>query len=121
MLGVFGLSPIATLTGEQTCSFARVLHRPCPGCGMTRATWMLLHGDVSGSLHMHPLAVPAILAYALVALAATRTTLLTGVPWELWRTRFGRAAAIGALSLFAAMVVLWLLRMGGLFGGPVPV
>lgn len=32
----------------------------CPGCGATRATWLLLHGDVIGVLQHNVLFLPAV-------------------------------------------------------------
>jgi len=40
---------------RATCTFAKLLHRPCP-LRMTRAIELLLLGDWRASLHMHPLA-----------------------------------------------------------------
>ena len=35
------------------CVWRYFLHIPCPGCGMTRASIMLLKGDFSGALKSH--------------------------------------------------------------------
>jgi hypothetical protein len=32
---------------------------PCPGCGSQRAFWLLIEGDIVGSLQMYPALVPA--------------------------------------------------------------
>lgn len=37
------------------CPFRRTTGIPCPSCGMTRAIGWLLRGEVSRSLHYHPL------------------------------------------------------------------
>jgi hypothetical protein len=39
-----------------TCPFKLITHLRCPLCGMTRATFHLLHGDLAGALAVHPLA-----------------------------------------------------------------
>ncbi|HTO99089.1 MAG TPA: DUF2752 domain-containing protein, partial [Myxococcales bacterium] len=46
-----------SLTPLQLCLSAALLHVPCPGCGMTRATIALLSGNWSGALALHPLSV----------------------------------------------------------------
>ncbi|MEI9936792.1 MAG: DUF2752 domain-containing protein [Pseudomonadota bacterium] len=37
------------------CPLASVLGVPCPGCGLTRATLALAHGDLKHALELHPL------------------------------------------------------------------
>jgi len=60
--------PLAWLTaGPSFCPFKVMTGLPCPGCGLTRATVALLHGDLSTSLHFHPLAGPMVLAMLAVA------------------------------------------------------
>ena len=58
---VWGLSAMPFFLGISSCPTARLLHTPCPGCGMSRALSMVAHGDVGASLVMHPLAVPTLL------------------------------------------------------------
>ncbi len=36
--------------GPSLCIFKIVFGHPCPGCGMTRAFWALLHGDVVSAI-----------------------------------------------------------------------
>ena len=40
------------------CTFHQLTGLNCPGCGMTRASCLLAHGDILASLRMHPLALP---------------------------------------------------------------
>nr|WP_319399683.1 DUF2752 domain-containing protein [uncultured Carboxylicivirga sp.] len=42
---------------ESICLFKKVSSIPCPGCGMGRSTWMLIHGHLSQSLFYHPLGI----------------------------------------------------------------
>lgn len=58
------------------CPFQLLLGLDCPGCGMTRATHALLHGDVVTALDHNALSVAA----WLVALAA----------WSAWAVRAWR-------------------------------
>jgi Protein of unknown function (DUF2752) len=113
-----GLTPAAL--GLQQCSFARLFHRPCPGCGMTRAVRLLLAGDWRASLHMHPLAIPMLVAGGAFALSTVWTTFLYGMPL-VHRSRLARASIAALVVVYVAAIALWIMRWAGLFGGPVPV
>ncbi len=117
----WGLGGLAVLFGFVRCPLARWVHNPCPGCGMQRAVLLFLHGDFAGSVAMNALAVPV--ALAVLALASTNVALaLTrGTPASRLVAHFGRIA-FGAFIVFEVLaVILWALRFGGLFGGPVSI
>ena len=42
------------------CPFHELLHWYCPGCGSTRATYCLLHGDLTGVLRYNPIYLPTL-------------------------------------------------------------
>lgn len=107
--------------GWQGCAIATLLHRPCPGCGMTRALRLLVSGDVAASLRMHPLAVPVLLAGGLFMASTVWSTLVLGSPIHIHRTRFGRSTIVALVIVYAAALALWVARWFGFFGGPVPV
>jgi hypothetical protein len=107
--------------GWQRCLLASWFHVPCPGCGMTRALALLAAGRFGESVRMNALALPALVIGSAFALATVVTTARVGTPFEVHRTRSGRAALVGALLVYAAALVLWGLRWFGWFGGPVPV
>lgn len=44
-----------TDAGSALCPSRRLLHLPCPGCGMTRAFLLLAKGEGREALHLHPL------------------------------------------------------------------
>ncbi len=76
----------------------------CPGCGLTRAAYKLVHGDLVGSLGTN-----LVLPVAVV--------LLTSLLWDWWRASRGSArrllAAVpvgGWISLVGAFVVFGVLR-----------
>jgi hypothetical protein len=121
VLALWVMAATPVVLGAQKCAFARLLHRPCPGCGMTRAFRLLHAGDVAGSLHMHPLALPVALVGVLVALSTIGTTLQAGSPVEFYRRPLGRVSLALAVVVYAAAIVVWGLRWFGFFGGPVPV
>ncbi|HSC88849.1 MAG TPA: DUF2752 domain-containing protein [Polyangiaceae bacterium] len=99
------------------CPFAWLFARPCPGCGLTRATWDLLHGDLSGAHAHHPLIllVLACLGWLAFDLALGR---IWAVPALATRARLRGPLLAG---LCAALVVVWLLRFAGAWGGPVAI
>ncbi len=113
--------PLTVLGVKQPCSVAAVLHRPCPGCGLTRATMMMLHGDVRESLAMHPLAIPMIACWLAIAIATIASTWRDGVPWKFFEHRFGKFAVTATALAYVALIALWALREAGMFGGRVPI
>ena len=90
---------------RAVCIYRLTLGLPCPGCGLTRATVHLLHGDLATSLRLHPFGV-------LLALEAAVLWTITGV-------RVHRGLSIGmprgverwALGHVVAMLALWVGRV----------
>jgi hypothetical protein len=78
-------------------------------------------GDVVASLHMHPLAVPVMLASAAFAASMVWVTYVRATPLRMWESRACRASVYALGGVYAASIVFWGLRAAGLFGGPVPV
>jgi hypothetical protein len=56
-----------TQLGLPPCPSVALFHRPCPGCGLTTSWTLLLHGDLPGSLHAHPLGPLLYLGFTLGA------------------------------------------------------
>ena len=54
--------------GYYRCPFKKLFGVPCPTCGMTRAFWCLLEGNVKGAFYYHPLWPVAIIAAILMIL-----------------------------------------------------
>ena len=85
--GVFAPCPFRALTGWW-----------CPGCGLTRATHHLLHGDVLGALRYNAL-VPFVLTLIAVlwidwyVRSAGQRPILRRIPG--WATAAGIIAAVG--------------------------
>lgn len=97
----------------SVCPVAALLGIPCPGCGLLRATLALAQGNVAQALRFHPLVfvvVPS--AFGAVVHVTSGRPVSRGVEWTL---------ATIATVLVALLVVVWVARFHGAFGGPVPV
>lgn len=106
--------------GIPMCPFAIITRHPCPGCGLTRATFALAHGHIREALHLHPLClvisplVIGLITYnALVYLRDGRVAAAESSKAR-WVTALG-------VALAALTVGVWIARFFGAFGGPVPV
>jgi len=85
------------------CLFHEVSGLPCPGCGMTRALAALLQGDLARSFALHPLALPVLAGWLLLAFAGLMPTarrLRLADALAVWDRRL----ALSALSLAAFLV-----------------
>jgi Protein of unknown function (DUF2752) len=106
------------------CPTAALLGIPCPGCGLTRATLALCHGDLRGALRLHPLVllispifIWAVTSAALGFVRGPRPNPKPNLnPWLA-----SRLATVLAFSLLSATLGVWGARFLGYFGGPVPV
>ena len=121
VVGVAGLATGALLPpdwvmhGPQLCIFKLMSGMPCPGCGLTRAIVLAMHGDLSGSLYFHPLGMLFVLGALLLAAVDGY------VWWRSWqpgRTPRSPSWLLDRISqtpapwvLIGAMVVLWVVRL----------
>jgi hypothetical protein len=119
--GIWAVALLPAALGWQRCTFATLVHRPCPGCGMTRAMHLLLAGHVESSLRMHPFALPVLGVWLLFMASTVYATWTADTPLAFYKGRFGRSALAAMVVVYAATLALWILRWFGLFGGPVPV
>ena len=123
MAAAFGGFAFAfVLTDTPFCPLALFAGIPCPGCGLTRATLALLHGDVHTALRFHPLVPVLTPLFGAALLRATydyvRGPGHTARPSAWWT---GRTMTWGASILLVLVLGVWLSRFAGWFGGPVPV
>ena len=108
-LMIAAFAGLAARVPYPTCPTRVVLGIPCPGCGLTRAGLAVAHLDFASAQHMQPLAVPLVVVTALMVLTAFVAR--DGI----WK----RAASIVLVSFGVALLVVWVLRFAGFFGGPV--
>ncbi|HEX2735910.1 MAG TPA: DUF2752 domain-containing protein [Polyangiaceae bacterium] len=105
------------------CPFAAVTGLPCPGCGLTRATLALVHGDLTAALRLHPLSPIIAPLGAFLGLEAVWSYLQQKPPtWSaalLRRLRIRADWLWGALAL--VLIGVWGIRFTGALGGPVSV
>ncbi|MGD0528486.1 MAG: DUF2752 domain-containing protein, partial [Polyangiaceae bacterium] len=105
---VWAIAILPVATGWQRCAVAALLHRPCPGCGMTRAILLLAGGHVDASLRMHALAVPVALMGVFFIASTIWTTLTVGTPLSLYKGRLGRLTVAGLTIVYGAAFALWI-------------
>lgn len=118
VVGGLGLLVVSgLLDGVWACPVKRLTGYPCPGCGMTRAVRLVLHGDFAGATRMHPLVWGVLVLLVAFSLSELRGYLVERA-WGTTMDRRGARVVFGA-SL-AALVAVWASRFFGAFGGPVP-
>jgi Protein of unknown function (DUF2752) len=99
------------------CPVYTILHVPCPSCGLTRAVRLVAHGDFAAATRMHPLWF-VVLPFLTAVVATELFGYLRGEAWGgAGRVRAIRAAGYGTVAL---LVVVWIARFLGAFGGPCP-
>jgi hypothetical protein len=123
MAACAGAFVLAVHSDFPLCPLAGSFGVPCPGCGLTRATLALLHGDVRRALHLHPLVL--LLAPLVISVAAAAAWNLLRLPRPSSRRHVqfanGRTMTLLATVLLVLTIGVWLARFAGFFGGPVPV
>jgi uncharacterized protein DUF2752 len=103
------LSLFASGVPGWPCPFFHVVGIPCMGCGLTRATYFLLHGDLRSSLTYHAFAPIFVLGLTLVGSAGllperARQPLIDKLIILEQRTGV-------VLILLAALILYWLARL----------
>lgn len=106
-------------SGLFVCPLALVAHQPCPACGLTRASLAVLSLDFRRAASLHPLVFVVLPLLGAWAVSAAHAYVTTGR--ALPSPRAGRAFGYAFPLLFALLLVVWVARFFGHFGGPVPV
>jgi hypothetical protein len=104
LLGLFAMGIPA-----WPCPFFHALGIPCPGCGLTRATFLLLHGNVRASLTYHAFAPVFLLGFSLIGAAGllpekSRLSFIEKL------VVFERRTGI-VFILLAGLILYWLARL----------
>lgn len=89
--------------GYDVCFSRRVLHIYCAGCGATRATRALLHGDVAGAFRLNALYVllVPVLLYAWFVAGQYVFRVKKPLPLFGWR---------GVMAILSVMILFTILR-----------
>jgi hypothetical protein len=106
---VLAIAALLALIPYPTCIVRLAVGQPCPACGLTRAGLSLLKLDFAAATHWHPLAVPLTLVAAASVVAALA---LNDAAWKVF-VKY----ALGGSGV--ALILVWVARFLGLFGGPV--
>lgn len=120
MLAFGAASAAILLLSIPVCPTALILHIPCPGCGLSRATLAALRGDFASAFKLHPavfVVVPMITLFMLGQVAVYVNPEWTRLE-KLLRARWLESTMILVMLL---VIALWIARFFGAFGGPVPV
>ncbi len=111
LLGGAVLLPIAPLefSNLPTCVFKSATGLPCALCGGTRATYAVLHGDLSRALYLNMAALPTVIALVAAALVLAYEALRgrVAVDWNALLSRFRSLFPI----IVALFCVYWLLHL----------
>jgi hypothetical protein len=91
------------------CPFFRLTGIPCPGCGLSRATMLLLKGNLSGSLRFHAFA--PVFLFAIVALILSIL-----LPKSILQPAIARAELIErktglTVLILGSLILYWLARL----------
>jgi hypothetical protein len=91
------------------CPVFRLTGIPCPGCGLSRATMLLLKGELSGSLRFHAFA--PVFLFAIVALI-----LSVVLPKSILQPAIARAELIErntglTVLILGGLILYWLARL----------
>lgn len=87
------------------CVFRKATGLDCPGCGMTRATYAMLHGRIGEAFAFNPVGM-ILLPLAMIALGIEVLGWVRGKPLPI-RLNPGRW---GATFLCAVLIVWWVMR-----------
>lgn len=99
------------------CPMRVLLHVPCPSCGLTRAARLALGGHFAAATHLHPLWFLVLPYVGTLGVLQLAHYLAKG---ELARIDHRIVHRLG-YALLALLVVVWVARFLGAFGGPCPV
>ncbi len=95
---LYSLCPVVAFTGF-----------PCPGCGLTRAGFMLLRLDFAGAFQIHPFIYPIV--FYIVLFSYNR---------YIKKRRMGDVLKLLLITIMALIIVFYIWRMVNYFPGDPP-
>ncbi|CAN5679863.1 hypothetical protein BH09MYX1_BH09MYX1_21790 [soil metagenome] len=98
------------------CPVAYFVHQPCPTCGISRATWELLHLHFRQAFREHPLVYALDPYLGVLAITETYHWIRYG---KLGAFLEHRAARVVGFAIASALFAIWIARFFGAFGGRV--
>lgn len=111
------------------CPTRALFHVPCPSCGLTRAARLVFAGRFGEATRMHPLWM-ILFPYLGALLAVQLGNYVRRGTWDAppaepspsaLSKAFASALAPVTYVIVALLVVVWVARFFGAFGGPVPI
>lgn len=99
------------------CPMRLLFHIPCPSCGLTRATRLAIGGHFSDATRMHPLWMIVVPFLAVLGTMHLRHQLTFGTLMP----RAPRWVGIVGGVIVALLIIVWIARFFGAFGGPAPI
>jgi hypothetical protein len=114
---MFAALAVFVLVVGWPCPFRAIVGAPCPTCGLTRATRLVLHAEFGAATRMHPL--------VWIVDPFVGAWLTSEIVGYLRKGRWGVSSEIPAARLMVSavavlLVVVWVARFLGALGGPVP-
>jgi hypothetical protein len=91
------------------CPFLKVTGLPCPGCGLTRALFFLIKGDLKTSLTYHAFAPLFLVGFLIMALASV----LPDKARQVWIDKLVNLEQRSGLVLIVltGLILYWLARL----------
>src|SRR5687767_5711749 len=82
-----GVIALLVLVEFPVCPSRGLFGVPCPGCGLTRATFAMLRLDFEGMLHFHPLApiMAPLFGFTLLRTSLVSAGVLRSDQWDVLR------------------------------------
>ena len=94
------------------CPFKNVTGLPCPGCGLTRSVVYAAHGQWQQAFTYHPF---GLLFFAGLGLGLLAAVISLRYPLNIMNTR---AASLARMALGIGLLVLWAVRLSGIWPYP---
>ena len=116
LVSVLAIFMLFFLLDVPSCPSRFVVGIPCPGCGFTRATSALLHGELLRAWSYHPLVFLLFPLLCAITFQEARRAFKPTRPGRLPRL-LDAIPGRGWLGIGLLMIAVWVLRLLGYLGG----